>query len=667
MSNRIAIYTFYEHKGIVRNYVTNYLSVLFEVATRILVVVNGLLTAESRTKLEDLGCEILQRGNYGLDFGAWKAGLNFITWDELEKYDELILCNYSCYGPIGISFKNMFDEMNSRHYSNSYAFNDVLNCNFWGITLQPIQNIEIKNVSDSLCVWKNLHTKFVTFRKSAFTHKAFQKWWNDLVEYDDLEREILEHEFKFVKYLNKNGLSSDSYINFDKYHFLKSCECVDFLYALEMVKTSNLCLINKEIFAEYQYFFTKSLANSSRNLLDYLTTNYPIHANNIWENLLATYPISKIKLSLHLNFTFSSNNIFNTNMQSPNIKAKIAIICYGYYQELAAENLRYISNAPKNSSVFIVSSKENTLNFYKSQIALLQKNNKCLFNSIDYRLKNNQGRDLSALLVTCKDVFSNYDYICFIHDKKSPHLGIDLTSRDFSYHCMDNCLHNEIYIYNIINAFNSNPRLGMLVPPTIYFADFIALGNELGEENKYWYNQLYSIFKINCPIDSEPVAPFGSMFWVRSDAMRTILNKNWDYVDFPTEPMALDGTISHALERFFPSCVQNDGFYTAWGMSDDFESCYLNNVTNSLKKYNNILYKLICKAGSQHLISILNQTYENRQNIHNINNNIYGKTLYIKKIIKYKILVICTFGLIKKFKDRLSNLNQEAKIRNIKL
>lgn len=33
-------------------------------------------------------------------------------------------------------------------------------------------------------------------------------------------------------------------------------------------------------------------------------------------------------------------------------------------------------------------------------------------------LKNNRGRDISALLVAGREFFTEYDYVCFIHDKR---------------------------------------------------------------------------------------------------------------------------------------------------------------------------------------------------------------------------------------------------------
>ena len=143
------------------------------------------------------------------------------------------------------------------------------------------------------------------------------------------------------------------------------------------------------------------------------------------------------------------------------------------------------------------------------------------------------------------------------------------------------------------------------------------------------------------PYELEPVAPFGSMFWVRAKAMHTLLSKQWKNEDFPGEPMALDGTISHALERFFPIAVQNDGFYTAWSMSFSFAVFYLNNLSFGLKKINKRVYKICGKLGALDLDKKL---------------RVLKSQFIVIKTTKYMLLVLLSLGLVKKWRQRLSRL-----------
>ena len=121
---RLALYVFWEKDGIVRDYVAYYLQALKSVAQDITVIVNGSLSPEGRTRLEKLGIDILVRNNEGLDFGAWKHALLHRGWENIHGYDELVLCNCTCYGPV-YPFSEMFSIMSRRV------------CDFWGINRQP--------------------------------------------------------------------------------------------------------------------------------------------------------------------------------------------------------------------------------------------------------------------------------------------------------------------------------------------------------------------------------------------------------------------------------------------------------------------------------------------------------------------------------------------------
>ena len=101
MENNICICVFYEKDGIVRNYVSYYIRALTEVASKIIVVVNGKISEEGLTTLKDFdNVEIIKRENKGLDFGAWKETIDKIGYENLKEYDNIILTNTTCYGPV---------------------------------------------------------------------------------------------------------------------------------------------------------------------------------------------------------------------------------------------------------------------------------------------------------------------------------------------------------------------------------------------------------------------------------------------------------------------------------------------------------------------------------------------------------------------------------------
>ena len=45
--------------------------------------------------------------------------------------------------------------------------------------------------------------------------------------------------------------------------------------------------------------------------------------------------------------------------------------------------------------------------------------------------------------------------------------------------------------------------------------------------------------------------PLGTMFWMRSAALKSFVDLGLGWTDYPAEPLPDDGTILHALERLF--------------------------------------------------------------------------------------------------------------------
>ena len=204
MKKRLAFYVFWEKEGIVRDYVSYYLEELKKVAEDILVIANGGMNKEGISKLENIGVEVFERENHGIDFGAWKAAFEHRGWDEVCNYDEVILCNCSTYGPV-FPFQEMFDEMEKRP------------CDFWGISKHPAkQKFLVPDNPNSLII-EHLQSYFLVLNANVVNSDSFRKWWETLIPTDSYEEEIGFHETKFTDYLEKSGFKSESYINLEKY------------------------------------------------------------------------------------------------------------------------------------------------------------------------------------------------------------------------------------------------------------------------------------------------------------------------------------------------------------------------------------------------------------------------------------------------------------------
>lgn len=125
----LAIISTYDRDGIIDDYLIFYLASLKRVANRLIVTVNGKLTETGEERLTAVTDEIYRRPNTGFDFGAYRDVLeNYLKPGELEQYQELVLCNDTCYGPF-VPFEDIFarmEEGDAEFWSMNYIEDPLL-------------------------------------------------------------------------------------------------------------------------------------------------------------------------------------------------------------------------------------------------------------------------------------------------------------------------------------------------------------------------------------------------------------------------------------------------------------------------------------------------------------------------------------------------------------
>ena len=607
---RLALYVFWEKNGVVRDYVTYYLKALKKIAKDIIVIANGGVNPEGEQTLKNIGVELLKRENHGIDFGAWQDAIQQKGWDTLKHYDQLILCNCSTYGPV-YPFQDMFNEMENRH------------CDFWGITKHPTVNTNFIPDNPETQILEHIQSYFIVFNKTAMMSEAFKDWWETLIPTDNYAEEVGLHETKLTHYLEKRGLKSDVYINTAG---LLSDDASLF-YADKLLIKKQLVLIKRKLFSDEAHQLNKmTLGDVTQNCFSLIENQTQYPTQYIWQDLLATQKMSAIKDALALNVILPSTSKPDSDTA---ISEKIALVCFSYYPDLVDMMVSYIQLMPLYTDIYILSSRQDTLNIYQKKLSKIK------FNQITYRLKNNRGRDLSAYLVAASDLPEKYDYLCYIHDKKSPHLD-SLVGENFFHHNIRCLMESTTYIQNIIHYFRNNPFCGMLVPPVISSASFSVFGNEIGV-NKEYMGVLYQRCQLKIPFDNVPVAPFGSMFWCRGKALKSLFGYRWTYEDFPEEPMPIDGTISHAIERMFPMFIQDSGYYTTWCAPISYASIYMNNLAYQYREYNHELYQFYGVCSWQEMLKHLKKQTKYVKNL-------IGYSFF--KRLKYKVLAKMSFGKV---------------------
>ena len=238
---KTVIFSSYEEKGIVHDYVLSYLRYLKEVADNIIFIADNEAEQSEQEKLKDLCChyEFVHHGEY--DFGSYKRGFNWAKNNALlDGSDELILCNDSCF--CVASLKNIFDIMDNKK------------CDFWGM----VESKEIK---------PHLQSFFLDFRKSVFTSEYFTSFINGITKQKTVEDVVLTYEVPLKHFLEENGFKADAFCQGKKNNPM--------FYPLSLLY-EGVPLLKKKVFLSLDY--SKENPNE---VLNFLKKNYVGGYNDI--------------------------------------------------------------------------------------------------------------------------------------------------------------------------------------------------------------------------------------------------------------------------------------------------------------------------------------------------------------------------------------------------
>lgn len=196
---RAGIFVFYDKDGIVDRYVEYLLQDLNQNLDKLVIICNGKLSVAGREKLQKLCDQLYVRENTGLDAAGFQEGLlRVYGWDELEKYDEVVLANDTFYGPFQ-PFLGIFKEMSTR---------DV---DFWGMT-EHLEAVAPGFNMAGICP-SHLQTYFIAIRSSMIKSREFHEYWEKMPIYSDFSQVVRKHETVFTQYFRDRGFCGEAYVD----------------------------------------------------------------------------------------------------------------------------------------------------------------------------------------------------------------------------------------------------------------------------------------------------------------------------------------------------------------------------------------------------------------------------------------------------------------------
>lgn len=531
---RIIFYLLWDARGLVDDYVLYKLERLRPHAEHIFVVVNGNLTDGGRQRLEGVADTIWQRENVGFDVWGYKEALAEYGEEKLAQYDELILMNYTWFGPVN-PFEPVFERMNA------------LELDYWGMTehgkLRPNPFTQ-KDVLHS-----HIQSHWIAVRRSMFLTDEWRDYWRTMPPIVSYTDSILNHESRFTHHFAQAGFRYEVAFpqrNYSTWH--------PAFFDAEALLDDGCPALKRRPFFHDPLLLDRHAILARRYVERAEQLGYPIEM--IWNNMSRS----------------SQPKVLNTNAAMLEIMPdvdisydaerplRIAVIMHIFYTDLTRELLGYAANLPSSYDLFITTTTQENARVIRD---IIESEGDPRIGSVDIRvLPSNRGRDMGAFFVGCRDVLvsGDYDLLFKVHSKKTVQENLN-AGNFFRRHQLMNLLNSPGYAANLIALFQKEPGLGIVYAPTIHIG-YPTLGRGWFA-NKEPAADLAKRLGIRVPFDDpSPLAPYGCMFAFRPQALSILTDVEWTYKDYPHPKAHFDGSIGHVQERMFTYAAAERGFHT---------------------------------------------------------------------------------------------------------
>ena len=584
-AKRLIIFLFYDKDGIIDNYIPTLFEGLKEFYEKLCFVVNGKLQDEGKEKLEKYVTDFLVRENKGFDVWGYKEGLEFYGWEELKNYDEVILMNYTIFGPL-YPFSEMFDTMNKK------------DLDFWGITKHHEVDFDVFGTCKYGYIPEHIQSSFLVIRQSLLKTKDYQNMWKNMPMINSYAESVGLYEAIFTKEFNEKGYKSGVYIDttdlegYTRYPLMMMSD--------ELIINRRCPIIQLKSFSQnYMDILTDTFGSCTLNSYNFIEKKTNYDTDLIWENILRTSNMASIKRLMHLNY------ILPTEYEKKKIdvnKDKLLLIFHIHFEDSIDESMKYMKSMPLNSDILITVSK------IKLKEKLKEKIKELPYKNIEIRVVENRGKEISSLLIVAKDRVMNYNYVCFMHDRKDPEQIALLQSFSFRHKYYESNLSSKEYVMNILGLFKENKKLGMLMPPLPNHGNYFhMIGNEWGDYLKET-EELAKKLGLKIPIywGEEPISPLGTMFWFRPEAMKKLFDYDWKYEEISTNSKPKNSVPVQAIERIYGFVIQDAGYYGAWVMTENVAKVELTNLNYSIRQINKTIFMKSFTTSLYGMIRIIN-------------------------------------------------------------
>jgi hypothetical protein len=226
---------------------------------------------------------------------------------------------------------------------------------------------------------------------------------------------------------------------------------------------------------------------------------------------------------------------------------KIAVHGHFHYPELLPDFIRRLNQNTNSFDLFLTTTTQAKADEIAKAVA------KSGLKKVEIAVGSNRGRDLAPFLQGLRNgLYSGYDVVGHFHGKRSVHVE-STTGERWRKFLWEHLVGGESAMADtIMRVFAEQPRVGLV------FAEDPNLNG--WDENLEIGEALAARMKLRQPLPTHFDFPIGTMFWTRPGALEPLAVLNLRDEDFPSEPLPIDGTLLHALERIIPLAAAEAGF-----------------------------------------------------------------------------------------------------------
>lgn len=465
---------------------------------------------------------------------------NYLKYDVDVGIDEVWVISSDAYGPLG----EIQDAIN--FVENSKA--DIIAPYFHNIELDTRLTETQENE-------KIPYLDFTVFKKQALLSEAFKTHLDTTIRFDDYWQDFSANIVPLFRKMRDQGLLIDYFLDSD---ILETAD--PRIWELHKITE------HSPVFSQAALFLPPELydlyAIYGERALESVKRRAPELHKVVWSDLLLDNSLRDIYTK------FDELEIIPEKRLNPEKKnwdfGTVAIFIHAFYARMMPEFWELILRIPGDFKLFITTATEEN----RERIVEFLKDKSLSPELFDVRVVEvNRGRDMSSLFISFKDVILSGDYeVCLrLHSKRTPQVARQV-GESFKDHLFENLVYNKDYVENLYDYLEDNPSIGLVIPPVIHIG-FGTLGHSWFN-NRQGVERLCSDLQLNVVLDEHtPIAPYGTMYWFRAEALKKMFSWPWQFDSYNKEPMHVDGGLAHLQERLIGYACQSAGYRVVAAMN----------------------------------------------------------------------------------------------------